>query len=212
MSSRKTRSSPPTPYPGEETPPRRGQVLHARSSRAANGATPSVVFMPADRQGSTAPARRGKVVIVGQRSWDGLATGPWRDAYLGNYGEPIAAGTGCPTMICPVPGEYDGERRPRDLHRLSRRAAAARPTTRPITTTSGWPCPISRHGRDGRPAEGRQERDPRRHRRPQQAGHLAYTAAAADPDRIAGVVYMGNESTWESLTDSAWRMVSPAVS
>ena len=56
---------------------------------------PCVVFLPAD------PERRsgGKVVIVGQRSWDGLATGPWRSAFLGNYGEPIAARTGYPTMI-----------------------------------------------------------------------------------------------------------------
>jgi len=70
---------------------------------------PSVVFMPADPKAYLAPGRRGKVVVVGQRSWDGLATGPWRSAFLGNYGEPIAASTGYPTMICPVPGEYDNE-------------------------------------------------------------------------------------------------------
>ena len=69
---------------------------------------PCVVFLPADRKVYDAARRRGKIVIVGQRSWDGLATGPWRDSFLGNYGEPIAARTGYPTMICPVPGEYDG--------------------------------------------------------------------------------------------------------
>jgi hypothetical protein len=37
----------------------------------------------------------------------------------------------------------------------------------------------------------------------------AYTAAAVDPERIVGVVYMGNESTWESLAEPPWRTVSP---
>jgi len=64
--------------------------------------------MPADSRVFNAPDRRGKVVIVGQRSWDKLATGPWRDPFLGNYAEPIASRTSYPTMICPVPGEYDG--------------------------------------------------------------------------------------------------------
>ncbi len=68
---------------------------------------PCVIFMPADPGIYQAPERRGKVVVVGQRSWDGLATGPWRKPFLGNYGEPIAALTRYPTMICPVPGEYD---------------------------------------------------------------------------------------------------------
>ena len=38
----------------------------------------------------------------------------------------------------------------------------------------------------------------------------AYTAAAVDPQRITGVVYMGNESTWSGLTDSPLKAVSPA--
>jgi hypothetical protein len=68
---------------------------------------PCVVFIPTDPKFTSDPNRRGKVVIVGQRSWDGLVTGPLRSAYLGNYGEPIAARTGYPTMICPHPGEFD---------------------------------------------------------------------------------------------------------
>ena len=44
---------------------------------------PAVIYMPADPAAYTAPARRGKVVIVGQRSIDDLATGPWRSSYLG---------------------------------------------------------------------------------------------------------------------------------
>ncbi len=70
---------------------------------------PCVVFMPVDAKRHKSKDRLGKCVIVGQRSWDGLATGPWRGSFLGNYGEPIAAETGYPTMIVPVPGEYDGE-------------------------------------------------------------------------------------------------------
>ena len=173
---------------------------------------PAVVFIPAGRKGSTASARRGEVVIVGQRSWDGLATGPWRDAYLGNYGEPIAARTGRPTMVCPVPGEYDGsggreisigfldELRRKTLdpsdHNYFRLAV---PYLRALDVMAGLlkVAPETIRAVIG----GHSKR-----------ATSAYTAAAADPDRIAGVVYMGNESTWESLTESAWRMVSPAVS
>jgi len=170
---------------------------------------PCVVFLPAERKVYDAARRRGKVVIVGQRSWDGLATGPWRDPFLGNYGEPIAARTGYPTMILPVPGEYDGSggqeisigflgakskesQDPAD-HNFFRLAV---PYVRALDVMAG----ILRI-------------DPQRIRAII-GGHSkratsAYTAAAIDPDRIAGVVYMGNESTFDNLGEPPWRSISP---
>ena len=156
---------------------------------------PCVVFIPADRAAYMAPGRRGKVVIVGQRSWDGLATGPWRGSFLGNYGEPIAARTGYPTMICPVPGEYDGE----DGRELSIGYING------LYRTSG-DLADHPHFRIGVPYLRALDvmadllKLERGEIRAVIGGHSkrgtpAYTVAAADP-RIVGVVYMGNESYW----------------
>ena len=60
----------------------------------------AVIFMPADSAANQAPERRGKVVVVGQRLGD--------EPVLWNYGEPIAARTGYPTMVVSVPGAFDG--------------------------------------------------------------------------------------------------------
>ena len=173
---------------------------------------PCVVFLPVGAGAPKAVARRGEVVIVGQRSWDDLATGPWRDSYVGNYGEPIAARTGRPTMICPVPGEYDGtggqeisigflgDRRratgdPAD-HNYFRLAI---PYLRALDVMAGiLKVPPS----EIRAVIGGHSK----------RATSAYTAAAADPERIAGVVYMGNESTFESLDKAPWRAISPAYS
>ncbi len=173
---------------------------------------PCVVFLPADRKIYDAADRRGKIVIVGQRSWDSLATGPWRNSYLGNYGEPIAAKTGYPTMICPVPGEYDGgggreisigfldEMRKRSQdpadHSYFRLAV---PYLRALDVMAG--LLKVEPGRIRAIIGGHSKR-----------ATSAYTAAAIDPERIVGVVYMGNESTWESLVESPWRPIIPRFS
>ncbi len=156
---------------------------------------PCVVFIPTDPQIAGAPERRGKMVIVGQRSWDGLATGPWRDSFLGNYGEPIAARTGYPTMICPHPGEYD-ESPGREISIGHLRArwrnlgdVAEHPHFRlAIVYLRALDVMAGVLGVD------------RSDLRAVIGGHskratCAYTAAAVDP-RIVGVVYMGNESFW----------------
>ena len=170
---------------------------------------PCVIFMPADPRAYQSPERRGKVVIVGQRSWDGLATGPWRQPFLGNYGEPIAALTGYPTMICPVPGEYDSTpgreisigflreycRKTRDPmnHNYFRLAI---PYLRALDVMA-------------------EILDVRRDEiRAVIGGHSkratsAYTAAAVEPERIAGVVYMGNESTWPGTQTAPWQAIYP---
>jgi len=173
---------------------------------------PCVVYLPADRKLFAAAQRRGKIVIVGQRSWDGLATGPWRNSYLGNYGEPIAALTGYPTMVCPVPGEYDGSggreisigfledmrKRTQDPadHNYFRLAV---PYLRALDVMAG--IMKVEPGEVRAIIGGHSKR-----------ATSAYTAAAIDPERIVGVVYMGNESTWESLREPPWQPVCPAFS
>ncbi len=170
---------------------------------------PSVIFLPADRQVCEAKERRGKVVIVAQRSWDGLATGPWRSAFLGNYGEPIAARTGYPTMICPIPGEYDGEDgreigigflggRYQQTKNLADTAYVrlAIPYLRAMDIMASI---LEIDKKDIRAVLG---------------GHskrvTAYTAAAMDPNRVVGVVYMGNESLWNrSDGTSPFRALEP---
>ena len=171
---------------------------------------PCVIFLPADPKINSTPDRLGKVVIVGQRSWDGLATGPWRESFLGNYGEPIAAQTGYPTMICPVPGEYDGTNGQEIsigfLNNLSKE------TQDPIDhnyfrLAVSYLCALDVMA-DILEVEKNEIRAVI-------GGHskratAAFTAAAADPDRIVGVVYMGNESTWGSTQELPFKSISPA--
>jgi len=168
---------------------------------------PAVVYMPADRAVYEAPGRRGKVVVVGQRSIDDLITGPWRDSFLGNYGEPIATRTGYPTMVVPVPGEYDGSkgheilidflnqtvRETGDItyHNYLRLAV---PYLRALDVFSAL-----LHEDNIRAVIGGHSK----------RATSAYTAAAIDPNRIVGVVYMGNESTFSSMENGALRAISP---
>ncbi|MBN1590139.1 MAG: hypothetical protein JW888_11535 [Pirellulales bacterium] len=162
---------------------------------------PSVIFMPANPKDYLAKERRGKVVIVAQRNWDGLATGPWRDAFLGNYGEPIAATTGYPTMVCPIPGEYDNTNQREIsigfLHNLYRKTqnpadtATVRQAVPYLYAMDVMADVLKVDKRDIRAVIG---------------GHskrvAAYMAAAMDPQRVVGVVYMGNESNWDHYPKS----------
>ncbi|MBN1123397.1 MAG: DUF2961 domain-containing protein [Sedimentisphaerales bacterium] len=171
---------------------------------------PCVIFLPADPKVTQAPDRRGKVVIVGQRSWDGLATGPWREPFLGNYGEPIAALNGYPTMICPVPGEYDDSNGKeisigflRDLFRETQDPInhnyfrLAIPYLRALDVMAEV---LDIEQDEIRAVIGGHSK----------RATSAFTAAAIDPDRIVGLVYMGNESTWDSTQNTAWQAVCPA--
>lgn len=60
----------------------------------------AVIHMPADPKIYQAPERRGKVVVISNRFGDKMM--------INDYGEPIAARMGYPTMVLPIPGEYDG--------------------------------------------------------------------------------------------------------
>ena len=88
---------------------------------------PCTIFLPADNTPNQAPARKGKVVIIGS---------PGRDYYpihVAKYGEPIAARTGYPTMVLSNPGTYpDGS----DIEQRHRRSWASWPRRRARITTT----------------------------------------------------------------------------
>lgn len=156
---------------------------------------PCVVFAPADPKVNQNAPRRGRCVIVGQRSWDGLATGPWRVPFLGNYGEPIAAETGYPTMILPNPGEYDGEDgREISIGFLGQRAKDSGDLAdHPHIVLAA----IYLRAMD---VMAEVLKVDRKDIRAVIGGHskratCAHAAATMDP-RVRGVVYMGNESAW----------------
>ncbi|MBN1816205.1 MAG: DUF2961 domain-containing protein [Sedimentisphaerales bacterium] len=171
---------------------------------------PCVVFIPIHSIGDETPRQTGKIVIVGQRSWDGLSTGPWRNPFLGNYGEPIAALSGYPTMVCPVPGEYDDS--PGKEISIAFLRQYGNKTEQ--TTSHNYfrlAIPYLR-ALDVMAQLLHIEKD---RIRAVIGGHSkratsALTAAAIDPDRIIGLVYMGNESTWDGMLESPWRAVCPA--
>ena len=183
------------------------------SSQELEGRTwkhPCVIYLPMDSGFGKDPGRRGKVVIVGQRSWDGLATGTWRSAFLGNYGEPIAALTGYPVMICPVPGEYAEapgfEISIGFLRELGKRSGNAwdhsyfRLAVPYLRALDVFADVLEIDPGDIRAVIGGHSK----------RATSAYTAAAIDPERITGVVYMGNESTWGSMREGRLQPICPA--
>ncbi|HBO44733.1 MAG TPA: hypothetical protein DD670_12550, partial [Planctomycetaceae bacterium] len=170
---------------------------------------PSVIFMPADPKVYNSKERRGKIVVVAQRSWDGLATGPWRGGFLGNYGEPIAARTGYPVIICPIPGEYDGE----DGRELSIGFLGRRYGETKNLADSGY-VRLAIPYLYAMDVMARILDIDKKEIRAVIGGHSkrvsAYTAAAMDPERVVGVVYMGNESGWgRSDGTSPFRAIEP---
>jgi hypothetical protein len=61
---------------------------------------PCVILLPADNRVNLAPARQGKVVIIGTPPED------YFPVHVAKYGEPITARTGYPTMVLSNPGTY----------------------------------------------------------------------------------------------------------
>lgn len=162
-----------------------------------------VIFIPADPAVATDPERQRKVVIVGS------LVGPFRQSFLSNYGDPIATRTGYPTMVLPNPGETRD--RPGQMYRQQwlmeyRRGKAD------VSYHSHfrWAAPFLR-GVDVMADVLGVERE---EIRAIIGGHSkratgAYTAAGMDPERIAGVVFMGNESLHPEDASSKWWAVSP---
>lgn len=161
-----------------------------------------VIHMPADPAVLQAPGRKGKVVVIGNAYGDTLM--------IDNYGEPIAARTGYPTMVLPIPGEYDGHdgescwvyflraqlsdtKDPID-HQYFRFAV---PYLSALDVFAG----ILGESKIRAVIGGHSKRAP-----------AAFNAAAMDPDRVAGVVYMGMESTFAGYEGKEWQGISPVYS
>ncbi len=161
-----------------------------------------VIHMPADSTITKAPDRLGKVVIIANRFGDTMM--------IDDYGEPIAARTGYPTMVLPIPGEYDGHDGESCWVYYFRSQLAdsndpinhqyfrfAIPYIRALDIFEG----ILETKKIRAVIGGHSKRAP-----------SAFNAAAIDPERIAGVVYMGMESTFASYEDKPWKGISPAHS
>jgi hypothetical protein len=162
-----------------------------------------VIFIPTDPALANDPERRGKVVVVGSLS------GPYHQSFLSSYGDPIATRTGYPTMVVPNPGEtrdQPGREYSQQWLMEYRRDKAD------VTYHSHfrWAVPFLR----GLDVMAEVLGVEKRNVRAIIGGHSkratgAYTAAGMDPERIAGVVYMGNESLHPEDASSKWWAVSP---
>ncbi len=162
----------------------------------------AVIFIPADEAVLRDPRRRGRVVVVGQRLGD--------DFMLFDYGDAIATRTRYPTMVVPVPGDFDGldgegrwmvflrelVRETQDpIHHNYFRLAV--PYLRALDIYSSILGEPEIHAVIG----GHSKR-----------ATSAFTAAAISPERIDGLVYMGNESVFSFSGTPYLRPISPAYS
>jgi hypothetical protein len=162
-----------------------------------------VIFLPEDPGRAGDGMRGGKVVIVGS------LVGPYRQSFISNYGDPIAALTGYPTMILPDPGET--RELPGRMYN-QRLLMDYRQKDRNVTDHSHfrWAIPYLR----GLDIMAELLEVDKKKVRAVIGGHSkratgAFTAAAMDPERIAGVVFMGNESLHPENASSPWWAVSP---
>lgn len=177
----------------------------------------AVIHLPADPSTYMAPDRLGKLVVVAKPYNDatfvaGNPSTPFDDpAFVANIGEPITARTGYPSMVLAIPGEYDGmdgenswldlfevltvhSRDPAD-HNYFRLAICYMRALDVFAGVVGIDPPQVRAIIGGH----------------SKRATSAFTAAAIDPERIVGVVYMGNESTFDSFgPGSPFRAISPA--
>lgn len=143
----------------------------------------AVIFIPAGNSGNLRPEQRGKVVIV-THSFDDV------NIEL-NYAEPIAARTGYPTMSLQMPGDDDGADGERDWLLFFRKLA--RDTQDPFNHDL-FRCAVPYIQALDVFSDLLKEKDIRAVIGGHSArAYYAYTAAAMDPERIAGVVYMGCE-------------------
>lgn len=142
----------------------------------------AVILMPAEPEKSRS-LEHGKVVVV--------TGGYGDDTIVGNYGEPIAARTRYATMSLVLPGDKDGD--DGEMFWLTGLRKMARDTQDPIhhdLFRSAVPfiraLDIFSDILEGKEVQaiigGHSKR-----------AYYAYTAAAIDPDRIVGLVYMGCE-------------------
>jgi len=160
----------------------------------------AAIFLPADPAAWRGEGRRGKAVVVGQRLWD--------DSMVANYGDAIAAHTGYPTMVVPNPGEFDGaDGEGRWIYFLRSLVAE---TKDPVDHNYfRLAVPYLRALDVLGEVLGEKEI------RAVIGGHSkratsAITAAAIDPRRVVGLVYMGNETVFSRTGAPHLRAISPA--
>lgn len=148
--------------------------------------------------------RRGKVVIIG-----GIAPFLW-DSFLINYAQPIAVELGYPAMVLQVPGLPAGEpnRHQEDIKDLLEHVRLhkdpsfhhffrlAIPFVRALDVSAAV---LEVDRRELRAIVGGHSK----------RATAAFTAAAIRPDNIAGVIYMGNESTFEHRAGTPLESTSP---
>jgi hypothetical protein len=158
-----------------------------------------IIHMPADPAVLSGPARRGKVVIIANAFGD--------TSIIDNYGEPIAARTGYPTMVLPIPGEYDGHDGESSwVYFLRAQLADTQDPVEhqyfrfaiPYLTATDVFAAILKEKNIRAVIGGHSKRAP-----------AAFNSAAMDPERIAGVVYMGMESVFASYEGRPWAGISP---
>jgi hypothetical protein len=148
----------------------------------------AVIFIPEDTANRRPEASRGRVVVVTRAFGD--------ETIIANYAEPIAARTGYPTMCVVLPGDKDRENG--EMHWLRGLRKMARDTRDPIhhdLFRSAVPYLRTLDiFSDILKAENIQAVIGGHSKR----AYYAYTAAAIDPERIVGLVYMGCERLFEN--------------
>jgi hypothetical protein len=161
-----------------------------------------VLHIPEGFGSAVDPSRKGRVVVI---------AGAYGDTKIvDNYGEPIAARMGYPTMVLPIPGEYDGHDGESSWVYFLRAQLAdtADPVEHqyfrfaiPYLTALDVFSAVLGEPKIRAVIGGHSKRAP-----------AAFNAAAMDPERVAGVVYMGMESTFAAYEGKAWQGISPASS
>ena len=160
-----------------------------------------VLHIPVGFGSAVDPSRKGKVVVI---------AGAYGDTkIIDNYGEPIAARMGYPTMVLPIPGEYDGHDGESSWVYFLRAQLAdtGDPVEHqyfrfgiPYLTALDVFAAVLGEPKIRAVIGGHSKRAP-----------AAFNAAAMDPERVAGVVYMGMESTFAAYEGKAWQGISPAA-
>lgn len=159
----------------------------------------AVIFLPDYPEFDQTPDKKSKVVVIAHPYGDQMM--------IDDYAEPIAAKLNYPTMILPIPGEYDGHDGEScwmyffRSHLLSTQDPIYHPYFRlaiPYLRALDVFQEILEVEEIKAVIGGHSKRAP-----------SAFNAAALDPERVAGVIYMGMESTFARYEGNPWAIVSP---
>lgn len=144
----------------------------------------AVILIPNESRIYKSPERKAKVVVVSHAYGDKTVEG--------NYGEPIASCMGYPTMVIPIPGEYDGCNGESSWIYYCR--VLAQDTKDPVNSAKFRQAVAYLRALDVFERVLGEDQVQAVIGGHSKRATSAFLAAAMDPERIAGVVYMGNES------------------